>query len=247
MNKKILIVKTGSTYPSLVKRQGDFEDWIITGLGLDRDRMQVVDVVTGAALPRADAFGGVVITGSHAMVTQRRPWSERTAGWLGEAITRGIPLLGICYGHQLLAHALGGEVADNPSGLHMGTVPLLRNEAGRTDALLGGWDEPLNVHVCHTQSVIRLPEQAVLLGWSAQNPHQAFRVGSHAWGVQFHPEFNARAVSSYVRYARRRLEAQGQDPGKILQTIHDTPVGGWILKRFAEICGGERGERVQPA
>ncbi len=128
MTKPILIIKTGSTYPSLAKHKGDFEDWILAGLGIDPARAQIVDVTRGAALPEPAALSGVVITGSHAMVTEKRPWSERAAVWLKGAVEAQTPVLGICYGHQLLAHAFGGQVADNPRGRDIGTVEFTLND-----------------------------------------------------------------------------------------------------------------------
>ena len=76
----------------------------------------MANVDGGDALPRREGFAGVIVTGSAAMVTERADWSERSADWLREAAHDGMPLFGICYGHQLLAHALGGEVGYNPAG-----------------------------------------------------------------------------------------------------------------------------------
>jgi GMP synthase (glutamine-hydrolysing) len=239
MNRKLLILKTGSTYPSLIKRQGDFEDWIMAGLGLDGEMVEVIDVCKQFALPDAKKYMGVVVTGSHSMVTEHLAWSENAAVWLKDTAATDVPLLGICYGHQLLAYALGGRVDNNPNGLHMGTVAFHLTEDGEKDTLLGAFETPLEVQVCHTQSVIHLPEQARLLGWSEQHPNQAFAIGDHAWGVQFHPEFNARAVRKYVQHARRKLTAQGQQPELILQSIHEAATGGQILRRFAALCSGK--------
>ncbi|UCC87581.1 MAG: gamma-glutamyl-gamma-aminobutyrate hydrolase family protein, partial [Anaerolineales bacterium] len=108
MMKKILIIKAGSSFPSLVSRRGDFEDWILSGMQISPDQAMIVDVCQAGPLPVYHAISGVVITGSHAMVTEHQAWSERTAAWLPGAIERGIPTLGICYGHQLLAYAMGG-------------------------------------------------------------------------------------------------------------------------------------------
>src|SRR5688572_21533998 len=76
------------------------------------------------APPSREGFAGTIVTGSGAMVTDRHEWSERSAQWLRDAAHDGMPLLGICYGHQLIAHALGGEVDYHPAGREMGTVQL---------------------------------------------------------------------------------------------------------------------------
>ena len=113
---RILVLKLGDTLPALKARKGDFEDWIVAGLGVAREDVRVVDVPRGDPLPDASDHDGIIITGSEAMVTERREWSERTADWLRKAVGRGPAVLGICYGHQLLAHALGGVVGNNPRG-----------------------------------------------------------------------------------------------------------------------------------
>jgi GMP synthase (glutamine-hydrolysing) len=90
--RKILIVKTGSSYPDLVARRGDFEDWFLAGMQVDPNQTKIVDVGNGRPLPAYDQVSGVVITSSHAMVTEHQAWSERTAEWLPGAIERGIPI-----------------------------------------------------------------------------------------------------------------------------------------------------------
>jgi GMP synthase (glutamine-hydrolysing) len=231
----ILIVKVGGTLPALAGAQGDFEDWIRRGLGPAGVRAGVVDVRRGEDLPAPGGLDGVVVSGSHASVTDREGWSEVTAGWLAGVVALGVPVLGICYGHQLLAHALGGRVADNPNGLEFGTVAVhLAEEAGE-DALLGGVPNPLPAQVCHRQSVLRLPPGAVRLATSALDGCQAFRVADSAWGVQFHPEFNGAAVRAYVDEYREELAAGGQDPDAIRRGVAETPQAAGLLRRFAQI------------
>ncbi len=234
---KVLVLKTGSTYPTLAAQKGDFEDWIMVGLGLAPDRVTVVDVAGGAPLPPLAEVPAVVVTGSHAMVTEHHSWSEQTAAWLRQAVARQVWILGICYGHQLLAYALGGEIGYNPRGRDFGTVEVHLNAAGRADPLLGGLGSPIRVHVCHNQSALTLPREARLLGWSDGEAHQAFAVGDRAWGLQFHPEFDAEALRVYVDHYRPHLLAEGKDPDRIARASQATPYGGEILRRFARIVG----------
>lgn len=233
---ELLILKTGSTLPALAARKGDFEDWIMAGLALPAACLRVIDVRReDIPLPPYETLGGVIITGSHAMVTEHASWSERLAAWLPELIARRIPTLGICYGHQLLAYALGGRVGDNPRGPEYGTVPLQLHAAATTDALLGALPQPIYVHVSHFQSVLALPPQATLLASSADDPHQAFSVGECTWGLQFHPEFDCEIVTTYIHEFAAALQARGVDPQARLTTCQETPQGTALLQRFGEL------------
>jgi len=234
----ILLFKMGSTLSSLKAWKGDFEDWIIAGMGLTREEVTVVDVTLGGPLPPLDGHGAIVITGSHAMVTERRDWSERAAGWLREAVSRDLHVLGICYGHQLLAHALGGKVGNNPKGREFGTVEVALEQRAGEDRLLGGLPSRIRVHVGHTQSVLRLPEGAVRLASNSWDGNQAFRIGSTAWGVQFHPEFDAEIMREYITHYRVLLSAEGQDTDRILYGVSDTIFGVQRLHRFARVLAG---------
>jgi GMP synthase (glutamine-hydrolysing) len=196
--KRVLVVKTGGTMPEVRARRGDYEEWIAAGMGLARGDVDVVDVASGAKLPDPEAPAAAVVTGSSAMVSHREPWSERTGEWLAHAVERGTPVLGICYGHQLLAHALGGSVARNPRGREIGTIVVRSLEPARGDPLLGVWGAEGPAHVTHVESVLELPDRAVRLAESDLDPVQAFAVGERAWGVQFHPEFDAETVRAYL-------------------------------------------------
>jgi GMP synthase (glutamine-hydrolysing) len=232
---RIINLKVGSTLPSLIPKKGDFEDWIIVGMGLAKDRQLVIDLPNGATLPAYEEISGIVITGSHDNVTDHHEWSERLAGWLPEAVERRIPILGICYGHQLLAYALGGEVGDNPVGWEFGTVDAHLTSDASGDALLGRLETPIKVHVTHTQTVLRLPEKARRLALSEKDGNQAFVVGDCAWGVQFHPEYDTEVVKEYIRQHKKILLRQGQDPDELMARSVDTSYGGEILRRFVAI------------
>lgn len=229
----MLIVKIGTTFPELRRERRDFEDWIIEGTGMERDRFHIVDVTRGEQLPPTGGLSGVIITGSHSMVTEHRQWSERTAEWLREVVAERIPLLGICYGHQLLAHAMGGRVGDNPYGREFGTVDVtFRGD----DPLFRGLPKVIKAHVCHTQSVLSLPPEARPLASSKLEPTQAFVIGDCAWGVQFHPEFDEDITREYIRNCRQVLIEEGKDPDLLAESCESTPYAAGLLKRFAERC-----------
>jgi GMP synthase (glutamine-hydrolysing) len=146
------------------------------------------------------------------------------------------PVLGICYGHQLLAHALGGEVAHHPQGVEIGTVRVQRHAAAHADALLGHLPDDFAAQATHWQSVRRLPPGAVLLAGNAFEPHHAFRVGPSAWGVQFHPEFSADALRAYVEGMGPVLARAGRDAAQISAGLMDTPHAASVLPRFARLA-----------
>lgn len=231
----VLIMKTGRTLDALAPGRGDYEDWIRAGMELPPERVRVADVQRGGVLPECDEIAGVVITGSHDMVTDRHHWSEYAAGWLAGAVSAGLPVLGICYGHQLLAHALGGRVSDLPGGMEAGTVEITLNEAGRQDPLFSGLDGSFPMHVIHSQRVEVLPPGAVLLASSRRDPHQAFRMGRYAWGVQFHPEFDEEVMREYLRHCQRPPAAAGICPGGGEARCAAAPAGPEILRRFARL------------
>jgi GMP synthase (glutamine-hydrolysing) len=238
---RILIVKTGTTLPGIRARRGDFEDWIAAGLGIARDALRVVDVEHGEALPAPSAPAAAIVTGSSAMVSERLPWSEKTAGWLADAVDAGTPLLGICYGHQLLAHALGGRVGPNPRGREIGTVLVRALEPARRDPLLALLGAQAPVQVSHVESVLELPAGAVRLAAGERDPVQAFAIGDAAWGVQFHPEFDADVARGYIAGRRETIAGEGLDPDALLAAVRDAPVGPALLRRFAELAAERRG------
>lgn len=224
----LYIIKTGDTLPALQTQHGDFEDWIERGLQGQGLPVRTIDPRTQAEWPAQAQIAGVVVTGSPAMVTDRAEWSERTAAWLALQVGQDVPVLGICYGHQLLAHALGGAVGHHPQGIEIGTVAVQSTEAAASDPVFGALPAQFQAQVVHEQSVLRLPPGATVLARNGHEPHQAFRVGPHAWGVQFHPEFSRTVMQDYLDLLGSKKPGAAS-PGP----ADDTPEAAALLPRFA--------------
>ena len=229
----LLIVKTGSTMPHLAAERGDYEDWIEAGLGLPD--VETVAVEAGEPLPDPSSLRGVVVTGSSALVTDRLDWSERTGEWLVKALEADVPMLCICYGHQLLADALGGEVGPNRRGREIGAIDVALTDVGRADPLFEGLPETLRVSASHRQQVLGLPDGAVALGQNDMDPHQAYRIGDRVWGVQFHPEWDHEVIRAYLEARREILREEGLDPEALLARVAPSPHGVRILQNFAHL------------
>jgi len=235
MSLPFLILEAGLPVAPL-RRHGDFGHWIRVAAGLGPDDAVVCRVIAGDALPPPQRFAGVLVSGSGAMVTERHDWSERSADWLRDASGRGLPVFGICYGHQLLAHALGGTVGDNPRGREMGTHPVeLHPEAG-DDPLLAGLPPRFEAQLTHMQTVLAPPPGAVVLARSAGDDCQAFRVGEQAWGVQFHPEFSAGIMRGYIRARAEVIEAEGLCPTSLAANVGAAPTARNVMRRFVRFA-----------
>lgn len=232
--KPIIIVKTGKTFPDLIKKYGDFEDWISKGLGRLENEIKVIDAVL-EPLPHPDQIKGVVISGSHAYVNDNMDWSLRLEDWTKELLKNQIPLLGICFGHQIMAKAMGGVVDFHPISLEIGTRDVELLASCDTDPLFRGLPSRFKVHVFHSQSVIQLPHNALVLAKNEFEPHQAVRIGQNAWGVQFHPEANVAVTHGYIQNLKDDVNASGQDPDQLLKQLEETPYAAALLKRFGNL------------
>lgn len=235
MPPPFLVLQTGRPVPSM-RRHGSFAHWIRVAAGLRPDDVVVVDVEHGEDLPECEGFAGAIVTGSAAMVPDRHAWSERSAEWLREAAQAGLPLFGICYGHQLIAHALGGEVGYNPGGREIGTVQVDLLPAAAQDPLFAGLPGHFAAQATHLQSVLRLPEGAILLASSRQDPVHAFRWGDNAWGVQFHPEFSTTHMRGYIRARAEAMADEGGCGKQLAGAVGATPHARRVLRRFVQVA-----------
>lgn len=192
----------------------------LTGAGAE---LTVCRPYRGEHLPAVawyDAFvvlGGSMGAGDH----DAHDWIGPTKQLLGEAVGLGVPTLGVCLGHQLLAAALGGTVAANPSGQQLGLLPIgWTGEAAADDlvGLLAGGPPRRGVHWNHDVVVV-LPDDAVLLAATELGEVQAARFGPRAWGVQWHPEVDVPVLVAWAEGDRADHLERGIDQRALLDEI----------------------------
>jgi len=170
----------------------------------------VVRPYLGQSLPGdTQGLGGLVVLGGEmgALDDDVAPWLPATRALLADAVRRSTPALGICLGAQLLAAATGGSVERGSAGLELGLAPVSPLPAAAADPylapVLAGTvpATPFDVLQYHRDAVTRLPPDAELLVTGELYPHQVFRVGAAAWGVQYHPEVSAPVFAAWLESA----------------------------------------------
>ena len=240
--KKILILKTGNAIKSLVDSGEDFEDWFVACSGLSKNSFAVRSLHFGESLVNLSRIAAIIITGSPAFITDEETWNFTGANYIKKARKSGIPILGVCYGHQLLAWTFGGKVEFNAEGRSIGTIQINLKESAKNDLLFGGLPERFEVNVSHQQSVVELPSEAITLALSSSNNLQAFRLGDKTWGIQFHPEFSKDIVRKYIDDRSMTIEEEGLDPEKLSKLVSDTPNSVTLFQTFCQLAMGNKGQ-----
>ena len=255
--RDLLVVKCGEVLAPVRRVHGDYDRWfagaLVPGLPLPREaglgrglgpraRLHVVAVHLGARLPDPRRFDAVIATGSPRSVLESAPWMSRASDALLEAAARGVPVLAVCFGHQLVAAALGAPVRRSPRGRELGTISCTLTQAGLADPLFAGVPRTFEVQATHEDEVAIVPAGAEVLAGNAHSAIQAFRVGRRLHAVQFHPELSAAAVAALVRARAPALAAEararGEDPAmrlaSLLAGIRGAQWGARVLGNFLD-------------
>jgi GMP synthase (glutamine-hydrolysing) len=234
--RALVITHTASESP------GTLTEWL-PAAGLDLD---VVEPWNGEALPRTVEHDALIVMGGpqQAYDEGSAPWLAQTKELLRGAVADGVPVLGICLGAQLLAQALGGRVEPGADGPELGARFVSKRDAAVDDPVFS--DIPLSPVVIqwHWDAITELPPGAQLLAASPRYPHQAFRVGPSAYGLQFHIETPPDMVREWAAADAQGVVDAGLDPQlvaeravAVLPEIEEV----WrpFVERFAALVRGE--------
>ncbi|KMW60801.1 GMP synthase [Candidatus Rhodobacter oscarellae] len=218
------ILQTGHVAEALVKEHGDYDQIFmefLAGRGLRFTNFAVVDGVFPIGV---DACDGWLITGSKHGAYEDHPWIPPLEEFIRAAHARQIPLVGICFGHQIIAQALGGRVEKFSGGWAVGRTEY--DFAGRGAVALNAW---------HQDQVTALPEGAEVIASNEFCANAAFTLGQHVLTMQPHPEIRA-------PYLRGLLEVRGRGvvPDALLaeglaqidQPVDEAPMAAMIADFF---------------
>ena len=146
------------------------------------------------------SFAAVLITGSHDNITDNPPYLQNTYTLLKKLREQMVPILGICFGHQLLAAAFGGRVTNLKKGPEFGAVKIKKTSQAQNDRLFAFLPQEFWAFMSHQQTVQKLPPKAITLASSPKDQNAAFYLEPNIWGVQFHPEFDQQIMAFYLKH-----------------------------------------------
>jgi GMP synthase-like glutamine amidotransferase len=244
VTSRLLVVQPSDVDP--VERLGDW----LADAGAD---LTVCRPATDGVPESLDSVDGVVCMGGEmgAYDDADHPWLAPLRWLLSDAVARRMPVLGVCLGGQLLAAATGGAVRRAVGGPEAGTLLVAKRDVAMQDPLFAQLPMTPDVIQFHHDEIHRLPREATLLASSPRQSHQAFRVGSAGYGLQFHIETSPATVLSWARrdtagvFPRRQLELGH------LEQVHADMAQTWqpFAARFVAlaacvlapaICSGDR-------
>ena len=196
--KRFAVLQAGTAHPRARQRLGDCGEMFISLLREPGDVWDVYDVEHGIFPQDLSAHDGFVITGSRHSVYESLPWIEQLLELVREIHRRAIRLVGLCFGHQAIAMALGGKVELNPKGWDIGLVELSLTEAARGLRSFRGVPGPLGILVSHMDTVTRLPEGAVHLAFSRRTEYEMYALGDSVLSLQGHPEYDREVIEEII-------------------------------------------------
>ncbi len=225
---KIGILQTGRSPEELRAHHGDYNDMFmrfLDGYGFDFVTWPVLD---GVLPDSVDAADGWLITGSKFGVYEDHDWIPPLEDFIRRAYTAAVPMVGICFGHQIIAQALGGKVAKFSDGWSVGLK----------DYALDGFPAGAQLLAWHQDQIIDPPADATVIGSSPFCRYAALAYGDKAYSIQPHPEFGNEFMADLV--AARRAVLPAAIAAQALDSIGDATSAQQVAGRIANFLLSKR-------
>ncbi|WP_432464243.1 glutamine amidotransferase-related protein [Agarivorans sp. QJM3NY_33] len=230
----IAIINCDKVDSNLAKHYGEYSDMFIAHLGA-QDASLTFEVFNALEqqLPSLTDFDGYLITGSRHNAYDQDLWINALIRWVQECEQVQAPLAGICFGHQLIARALGGEVAKSDKGWGLGVA---NNQLIKAPSWAEQQTAPERLHilVSHQDQVLQLPEHAERLASSDFCPNFMFQIGQHILAIQGHPEFEYGYAEALIDKRQQLLSPEAFSCAKqsLQQALDADLVFNWILQMY---------------
>lgn len=227
--KRLLYLGNGTQQTSIAKLDERFESW-----GLTVDRFWAY----GGEFPeKLDGYDGIFLSGSPHGAYEDIGWIHREHELIQDAAARDIPMLGICFGHQILASALcGRDQVFRRTSCEIGYEALAVTEAAKTDALAQDWGDTVRMFVWHNDEVRGGHPDMVILATSGDCPNHVWRHRTaRAWGIQGHPEITLSQAPLWFEQNRETMLKDGGDVDAFIAGAEAALEAKSMITRFAEL------------
>lgn len=198
MRGTVAVLITGDPAPASKAKHGDYGELFKTLLDRQGIGWAFFDTRLNQYPSDIEKHQAYIITGSASTAHENLPWIQELKSFIRCLHKAQKKILGVCFGHQVLAAALGGETEINPNGWELGLHRLVWEPQALKGSGLDGLVLPQTVLQIHRDHVTKLPPGAKILASTTQTPVQAFRLGNRILGIQGHPEFFNDIVADLV-------------------------------------------------
>ena len=223
---KVQIIACGPGLDEITNVHGVSSDWVLSLINNKVSSTEIVKAYLGEN-PVIENHTAWIIMGSRYSVYERLDWIDNLKSHIRLAVKNKVPILGICFGHQIICSALGANVSDNAEGWEIGTSKVSLTKHGLSSPLFEGFEESFFVYQSHHDVVSQLPQNMNLL-CSNRFGVQSVSFLDFVFGVQFHPEFSYEVMNAYYD---ARTKGMDEDNFRVL----DRNEGSKVIDNFIKI------------
>ncbi len=224
-----LIIRAGNTLAKARDMFGEFETFFIKCFSEKPEDCIILSAQVQPSYPDLEKISGIIVTGASEYVTDKTAWMMHLQDLIVKAHNISTPLLGICFGHQIIGEALGGKVDYYANG-EFGIIEV--NKHSEEPVLGNKLPSKFYAYASHSQSIITLPHGAISLASSNNEPNHIVYFGNKTWGMQFHPEFTHKIMKVYLQASKQYGEL-----GSMNEKTSAENTGRFILDSFLNYCG----------